>query len=315
MRGKSVCVWASAALIVLGAVGSAQAAKKYTVAYVEIVMNDWTQAYWEAGKAKAESLGMEAINLDPNNDVQKQIDLVKSAIAKKVDLILIQPVDSVSLKPVLLEAAGKGIIVYDHFAPDPSVGLKHDNIKFATFGQAEAGEMAGKGMIQALGGKGKVAIITGTAGADNARLRSEGFKKAIAGTGIQVVAEIAADWDRAKAMSVAEDLLTKYPDLAGIYSHDDGMAIGICEAIKQAGKSGQIAVTSCSGNEGGIMRIKSGEMYSTSDVPTKWFAEAPVQAFYDWKTNKTPLKDLVYQPVMITKANADSWLEKIKGGW
>jgi ribose transport system substrate-binding protein len=285
------------------------------VAYVELIMNDWTQAYWEAGKEKCEELGYKAINLDPNNDVQKQIDMVKNAIAQGADLMMIQPVDSAALKPVLMEAAEKGVHVYSHFAADPSVGLEHENIHFCVFGQVEAGEMAGQGMVEALDGKGKVGIIGGTPGADNARQRTEGFKNAIEGTDIEVVSEIAASWDRAKAMAAAEDMITQYPDLAGIYSHDDGMAIGITEAIKQAGKTGEIVVTSCSATEGGLQRIKTGEIYSTSDVPTKWFAQAPVEAFHEWKTNGTPLKDLIYRPQLITKDNVEEWEKRFQEGW
>ena len=65
-------------------------------------------------------------------------------------------------------------------------------------------------MLETLGDKGgKVAIVEGTAGTSAATLRTEGFEEAVKGSNIEVVTKLSADFDKAKAMSITEDILTK----------------------------------------------------------------------------------------------------------
>jgi ABC-type sugar transport system substrate-binding protein len=107
---------------------------------------------------------------------------------------------------------------------------------------AYEGEVVGKLAAQLVPEGGKAAIIEGVAGTEGQIARTAGFRKGIAGSKIDIVQQQLADWDRAKAMSAADDLITSIPDLKIIYAQDDSMALGAVEAVKAAGKLNQIKV-------------------------------------------------------------------------
>ena len=104
----------------------------------------------------------------------------------------------------------------------------------------------GESMAKALGGKGKVAIVTGQLGASNLNERISGIKKALAAhPGISIVATEGTDDDLAKAVSVSEALLRGHPDLAGVFgvSQVGGPAMAKVLATKEFGdRKGKLKV-------------------------------------------------------------------------
>ena len=90
------------------------------------------------------------------------------------------------------------------------------------------GEAAGELMKEAMGdAEGRILIVEGKAGTDPQINRTAGFEEAIAGSNISVVAKVAGDFDKALAMNVTQDALTKDPDINGIWVHDDTMCVGL----------------------------------------------------------------------------------------
>ena len=78
-----------------------------------------------------------------------------------------------------------------------------------------------------------------------------------------------ADYDQAKGLTVMQDLLQKYPagTIDGVYTHNDQMAFGAIQAIKEAGREGEIQVFSIDGEDKALEYIQSGEMQSTVGYP------------------------------------------------
>ncbi|MGI6776869.1 MAG: sugar ABC transporter substrate-binding protein [Acetivibrionales bacterium] len=168
---------------------------KKIIAYVLNSVDDWAQTYVNAGREKCEEYGFEALEMNPESDVQKQIDYVQSCISQNVDLIAIQPIDNAALAPMLKKANEAGIMVNSVYQIEEELGC--DFVIYTVYGQYEAGQMAGKAMVEAIGEKGKVGIIAGNPGASNVVLRSEGFRSVVAEyPDITIVNEIACQWDR-----------------------------------------------------------------------------------------------------------------------
>lgn len=191
-----------------------------------------------AEKAAAEA-GAELIVVDAQDDTAKQISGIEDLIQKKVDVILINPTDGDAVVTAV-EAANDAnipVITVDRAANGGTVvsHIASDNVK--------GGQMAGDYILEALGGKGNIVELQGTAGTSAARDRGEGFHKSVDGKdGVKVVASQPADFDRAKGLSVMENILQSNGDIQAVFAHNDEMALGALQAIEAAGKKDIIVV-------------------------------------------------------------------------
>lgn len=212
--------------------------------------------------------GAEIVELDSEFDAQKQTDQMNSLISQKVDAIVLNPVDGKSIIPAVKKAHEEGIPVVMG-AMDIDESGREYVVSFVGADDTDVGRAAGKIMIDALGeAGGKVAIVEGSSGTSSQLQRTAGFEEAVAGSNIEIVAKLPADFDKAKAMTIAEDLFTKYQDLKGIWVHDDTMAVGVVQAMKSQGLTGDdVKIVSYNGSKAGADMIKSGEIIATAVQP------------------------------------------------
>jgi len=113
---------------------------------------------------------------------------------------------------------------------------------------------------------GKVAVIEGQAGVFAAGQRTTGFSETIAEGGkFTVVASVPGNWDRQVAYDAAATILQQNPDLIGFYANNDGMALGIVEAVKAAGLQDKVAVFGTDGISDAYASIRAGELTGTVD--------------------------------------------------
>ena len=88
-------------------------------------------------------------------------------------------------------------------------------------------------------------MLEGIPGADNAEARKRGFLAAVAeAPGIEVVASQTGRWEMDRANEAFANVLTRRPDISGLFCANDMMALGAIRAIEAAGKTGKIVVTS-----------------------------------------------------------------------
>jgi ABC-type sugar transport system substrate-binding protein len=99
-----------------------------------------------------------------------------------------------------------------------------------------------------------------------------------------------ADWNRAKALQVTENLLTRFPKIDLIYAHDDDMAQGVLQAMAAAGR-GNIKVVGIGAMCEGIKAIQDGKMYGTIDqrasLMSMYTARALVDLVHGTPVNRT----------------------------
>lgn len=211
-----------------------------------------------AEKAAAEA-GAELIVVDAQDDTAKQISGIEDLIQKKVDVILINPTDGDAVVTAV-EAANDAnipVITVDRAANGGTVvsHIASDNVK--------GGQMAGDYILEALGGKGNIVELQGTAGTSAARDRGEGFHKAVDGKdGVKVVASQPADFDRAKGLSVMENILQSNGDIQAVFTHNDEMALGALQAIEAAGKK-DIIVVGFDATADAVTAVNAGTLAST----------------------------------------------------
>lgn len=203
------------------------------------------------------------------------------------------------------KAADAGIIVVSHYDMDPALGI-NDDIYQVLFGQKASGVLEAEKYVEMAGETGKVALIGGLTGADNARQRSEGMREVLSKyPGIEIVSEVFCDWDRQKAMAAAEDIITAHPDLKAFLVQDDGMSWGVYEAIAAAGKTEQIKVASQGFYESSIPAIKEDKFMFSISYPASFFARDAMNLIKKVFDGENIERIQVLGMELVTKENVD----------
>jgi ribose transport system substrate-binding protein len=157
-------------------------------------------------------------------------------------------------------------------------------------------------MGELLGGKGTVALVLHAPGSYSTMDRENGFKEVIAKDfpGIHIVGEQYSGGDRAKAMRVAEDILTVHGDLNGMFGSSEPCAVGAAQALKSRGLAGKVKLVGFDASEGLIQDLKDG-VFSALVVqdPFKMGHEA-VRTLADKLAGKSPEKRLDLAAVVVT---------------
>lgn len=155
-----------------------------------------------------------------NQDLNKQLSDVEDFITKKVNAIIISPVDSKGIQAAIIKAekAGIPVITVDVAAEGVPVVTHVATDNYA--GGVEAGKLMGK----LLNGKGKVAIIDYPA-LQSVVARVDGFKKGLADTPDVKIVAIQTGITRAEALTVAQNMMQAHPDLNGLFGFGDDAAL------------------------------------------------------------------------------------------
>lgn len=199
------------------------------------------EAMDEGGKKAMEDIpGLKWVMEGPvDADPTQQADIVRKYIQQKVDVIMVAPNDPDSIAPILKEAQDAGIHVGTTDTDAPN------SVREVMVNQATAegiGETIATTLAEAMGGEGK--IVTVSCGETAANLNSwievqdKTFKEKY--PEIEMVKTVYAGEDQAKAVSMATDIITSMPDVKGLIGECTTSAPGVAEAVKNAGKVGQI---------------------------------------------------------------------------
>ncbi len=146
--------------------------------------------------------------------------------------------------PPLARAIKAGIVVINIDVALDEAAKKQAGVDLAFVGpdNRAGAKMSGEVLAKALGEGGKVVIIEGNPGADNAQQRKLGFDDAVQEGKLDVLASTTAHWETEEANTVFSNLLTAHPEIQGVMAANDSMALGVVKAIDAAGKSGKIKV-------------------------------------------------------------------------
>lgn len=235
------------------------------------VAKQFQNEYWrtlksgyEEGQKKAAEAGVN-ITVDvqaalDENDEQGQLAVVNNMINKRYAALMLSPISDGNLVPGVESALEKGIP-----AVNVNDGLIANAPNFVGPKAIQNGELAAEWIAEKLEGKGQVAIVIGMPKAFAARQRTTGFKNWMAENApeIEVVAEQNADWDRNKARELADTWIKNFPDLKAIFCNNDGMALGVVEAVEASGRD--ILVVGVDGIGEAYDSIRAGKLDATID--------------------------------------------------
>jgi ribose transport system substrate-binding protein len=190
-----------------------------------------------------------------------QLTIAEGMITQGFNVLLVSPQTDANLQPVLEQAKAANVpVVNVNDAVIPTAEHYVGNV------QRDNGVRVAQWFIQNRPEGGKVAIVEGQAGVYAAVQRTDGFKSTItANSKFQVVASVPGNWDRQTSYDAATNILQQNPDLIGFYANNDGMALGIVEAVKSAGLQDKVAVFGTDGISDAYASIKAGELTGTVD--------------------------------------------------
>jgi ribose transport system substrate-binding protein len=166
-----------------------------------------------------------------------------------------------------------------------------------------------KYLFKALGGKGKIVHIDGVPAAITAQARKRGFDRAVKETpGIEVLASQPGQYRRLPAVQVFENLMQRFPQIDGVVSANDDMAVGIAEALAAAGRGDKTKVIGIDGIPDATAAIAAGKMFATADFSGHDQAYLAVHAAVRHLRKQSVPKDIQLPIVIIDKGNVKQYM-------
>ncbi len=214
--------------------------------------------------AKAKELGIKVITHNQNSSTSEMISGVSDLIAQGIDALVISPFNPNAMPVIsaMAQNAGIPVIIVDIGTDDASYDAFIVSDSYG--GGVLAAEYALKLLQDKNNASKNAAIIKTEATAEYANLRGDAFKRVITDSGYTVVGEPRGDSREDLGYYAMKELLAKYgDDLAVVFSENDRMAIGAANAIKEAGKTGDIILIGFDGDAAAIAAIKDGLMQGT----------------------------------------------------
>ncbi|WP_258358626.1 sugar ABC transporter substrate-binding protein [Moorella sulfitireducens] len=255
------------------------------------------QDYLEsAAKDAKEKVGLniEIITRAPSahTEYANQVAILENFIQRKVDAIVVSPIDVEPIKPVIKKANDAKIPVIVVNLLEPIEGI--EVASYIGFDNEQAARVSAYAVLDYLGGpgvlgegekvtvspetyldeawwkdlyskvdtnsiKGNVAIIEGVAGDFFSNARTKGFRDVISKfPGVKILTVLPADWNREKAVKAAENILQNYKDVDVIWAECAEMALGAKNAVQAANRQDQVAVFSNDGTPESVDEIRKG---------------------------------------------------------
>lgn len=219
---------------------------------------------YEAAEKSLKDAGVDAkIKVDGTTDESDEIGqqtMTDNLVNQGYNALMLSPISDSNLTSSVDNAKTKKI---------PTINVNDGLISAADYfvgpDAYQNGELAAEWVSKQLGDKGEVAIVVGMAKAFAARERTAGFKGWIKdnNSGLKVVAEQNADWDRQKAKELASTWIQQNPDLKAIFCNNDDMALGVVEAVEEA--KADILVVGVDGIGEAYDSIREGKLDATVD--------------------------------------------------
>ncbi|WP_138420561.1 substrate-binding domain-containing protein [Aquibacillus sediminis] len=265
----------------------------------------WMGALIENAEEQAKSLVEEGTIDDYEfttaDDPAAQTSNVEDLIAQGVDTIVMLPIESEALSPVATKVKDEGIplvIVDRELTNDAAtVVVKGDN--------KGIGINAGEYFVDQLDGTGKVVEISGPSNSVTNQ-RSEGFQESIEGTDIEVIASQSGDFSTETSLQVMENILTAQEEIDAVYTQDDGMALGVIQAIKEAERTDIQFVTGAAGSKDVYEIIQEDGLISATFLYSPLMVNDGVKVGADLANGEEPESAEVIIPATpVTNENVD----------
>jgi ribose transport system substrate-binding protein len=302
-----VCLLAAVLLF-----GCSTTSKKKKLAFVtNNAANFWTIAKRGCEKADQELEDVDVeFKIPGEGTAAEQKRIIDDLLAKGVDGIAISPVDPANQLQMINDLAKQALV----FTQDSDAPQSNRACYVGTDNRA-AGRQAGDLLKETLPNGGKIMVFVGKSDAQNARERFDGLKEAISGSKIEILDLRTDDTDLVRAKANVADTLVKYPDIAGLVGLWEYNGPAIFNAVKDAGKIGQIKIVCFDEADETLAGIKSGGIYATVVQQPFEFGYQSIQlmskVLHGDKSAIPASKQLFIPTKAIKQADVDAFIDQI----
>ena len=262
--------------------------------------NDWLVQMRLGVLSQGKNMGAKVIVYDANDKPVKQITDLETLAVRKVDVAVISTFYAEAIAPGVraLNEAGIPVIVLSSSLKGEVDWTAH--LSTDTIGTARS---AGQYSVDQLGGKGNVVQIEGKPGSLINQARGKGWREVIEKQpDIKIVGHAIANYQKAQALRHMEDILQRERDIDAVYCHNDGMALGVIQAAKEAGRLKEMFITGYDGmRDDALEAIYNGEMKGTWEYLP--FGVEAVDVAARILAGETVPKEIVFPSPFISKDN------------
>ncbi|PLW77984.1 D-ribose ABC transporter substrate-binding protein [Cohaesibacter celericrescens] len=300
---KSVLAAGVALSVVLGGALSASAAEKLIVVITPSHDNPFFKSEAVGAEAKAKELGYETLSLVHDDDANKQSELFDTAIARGASAIILDNAGADATVAAVKKAKAAGI---PSFLIDREINETGVAVSQIVSNNYQGAKLGGEEFVALMGEKGNFVELVGRESDTNAGIRSQGYHDVIDQyPDLKMVARQSANWSQPEAFEKMETILQAHPDIKGVISGNDTMAMGAYAALKAAGK-GDVIVVGFDGSNDVRDSITSGGIKATVLQPAYRIAQIAVeQADKYLKTGSTGVAEKqLMDCVLINSDNA-----------
>lgn len=269
---KKLTTIAASALVLSASIGATQA-EEVTEVYVGVgsASSEYWAAFIQGAEAVSDSVGVKVNVLVSDFNGQKLLEQFGAVFAAGCEgcAIAVDPASNAFTKAIIERADAAGAKIVNLWnRPDelhPWDTAPNAWVANTSFDGVDSGYNNGMQLCKALGGEGNIVALEGIPDNPPAKQRLAGLKKALDECpGMKLLETQVGNWDQTQGQTITRAWLAKYgDDLDGIFSANDGMALGAVAALREAGKVGEIPVTGSDGSSDVLGLIKSGDMLST----------------------------------------------------
>ncbi len=284
----------------LGAFEGGDAAKIGSV--MKFLGNQYWTALAEGQTEQGEVLGatVDVQAAASESDQLGQLNAADTMVQKGYDALLVSPQTDTNLCPAVEEAESSDVLVVnvnDAVLPNARYWVGPNQIQNGVTAAEFVADNAPEGS--------KVAIIEGQAGVYAAKQRTKGFTDTAEELGLDVVASVPGDWDIQKARDAAATILQSNPDLVAFYANNDTMALGVAEAVKAAGLSGDVMIIGTDGIADVYEAIRKGTITATIDSYPDLTGRVAVEVAMRILAGQDVPRAVYTPQALITKDNVD----------
>ncbi len=208
------------------------------ISFDSFVIERWLRDR-DAFTMKAQELGAKVNVQNANGDIDEQISQIKYLIKKKVDVIVIIPVDCDKLSDVVNEAeeAGIKVICYDRLIKNADTDL------YISFDNEAVGADMANALVKAIPEGGNIFMINGSPSDNNVTMVKKGFDSVISKSNLNVIyEEYCKNWSADEASAYAEEAVKKYKNVKGIMCGNDDLASAVSQVLSENRMSGKVAM-------------------------------------------------------------------------
>lgn len=279
---------------------------------ISIIVNDNSNPYWftegKIARETAEELGYEANVSSHKGDTNTESRQIDTAITNQAKAIILDPANADGSIGAVRKAVDAGIPVFVVNAEINQQGLAEAQL---VSNNAQGAALGAQQWVQHVGEAASYVELEGAPSDNNAATRSNGYQTVLSQyPTLERVGSDVANWDRTQGYNKMQSMLQANPDIDGVISGNDEMALGAIAALKEAGKLDEVVVGGFDGSPDAIDAVKAGEMAYTVLQPVAIFSERAVRLADEYvRTGETGLdgEKQLFDCMLVTADNVDRY--------